>query len=432
MEDLLTGSKFNNDLAVNWYRTPVEPKLLQILNLRSDVSGFAQAGGFLGLMVLSGGLAIYVQQQFAWWLLIPALLLHGSICAFMTNAEHELVHGTVFRRPWLNQVFLKLFGFLRWFPYDYYWASHTEHHKHTLYPPHDQEVVLPTHFTLAGFLKEGFVDPARLLELFRTNLRHGRGRLEGDWETYLLARDPVRYAVFRWARILLAGHCAIALVSIYYGYWIIPVVVSLTPCYGGWLFWLCNNTQHAGLKDKTSDFRLNSRTMYLNPVLEFLYWHMNFHSEHHMYAAVPCYNLRRLHEAIKHDCPPATHGLLSTWRQMIGIQRRQKVEPDYQYVPPLPGAREESSSAPEVLASKPLLSAASDDDSAAQGGPGRLWECTVCGFVYSERLGLPNEGFPPGTAWEDIPDDWVCPDCGTSKADFEMVEIAVAKKSAQA
>jgi fatty acid desaturase/rubredoxin len=414
-------SKFENDLLVNWYRTPVDPGMLQELNLRSDAKGLVQAGGHLGLMVLTGTLAVYVQQQLTWLLLVPALFLHGTICAFMSNAGHELVHGTVFRRPWLNSIFLKLFGFLRWFPYDYYWASHTEHHKYTLYPPQDREVVLPTRFTLSGFLSSGFVDPARFIEMLKTNLRHGRGRLEGEWEAYLLESDPVRYSVFRWARILLAGHAAIAAVSIYYGYWIIPVVVSLTPCYGGWLFLLCNDTQHAGLQDKVADFRLNCRTMYLNPVVEFLYWHMNFHTEHHMYAAVPCYNLRRLSDAIKHDLPPLPNGLVETWRQIIAIQQRQRVEPEFSYNPNVPGVNKPKKQE-SMAAAQPLQQP--DGTPAGKGNRlPRIWECSVCGFVYTERVGLPNEGIAPGTAWEDIPDTWKCPDCGTGKADFQMVEV---------
>ena len=42
---------------------------------------------------------------------------------------------------------------------------------------------------------------------------------------------------------------------------------------------------------------------------------------------------------------------------------------------------------------------------------------------YREADGLPEEGFPPGTRWKDIPDNWVCPECGASKEDFEMVEV---------
>jgi len=54
----------------------------------------------------------------------------------------------------------------------------------------------------------------------------------------------------------------------------------------------------------------------------------------------------------------------------------------------------------------------------------KKWQCIVCGFIYDEALGLPDEGIPVGTAWEDIPDDWQCPDCGVSKEDFEMIEVA--------
>jgi rubredoxin len=47
----------------------------------------------------------------------------------------------------------------------------------------------------------------------------------------------------------------------------------------------------------------------------------------------------------------------------------------------------------------------------------------TCGFIYDEAEGLPDEGIAPGTRWEDIPGDWICPLCGTPKADFEMIEL---------
>ena len=46
----------------------------------------------------------------------------------------------------------------------------------------------------------------------------------------------------------------------------------------------------------------------------------------------------------------------------------------------------------------------------------------MCGFVYDEALGRPKEGIPAGTRWREIPDDWVCPDCGTPKRSFQMLE----------
>ena len=61
-----------------------------------------------------------------------------------------------------------------------------------------------------------------------------------------------------------------------------PVLITLAPFYGGGLQWLCNNTQHIGLQDDVPDFRLCCRTVILNPVVSFLYWRMNYHTEHHM------------------------------------------------------------------------------------------------------------------------------------------------------
>jgi rubredoxin len=55
--------------------------------------------------------------------------------------------------------------------------------------------------------------------------------------------------------------------------------------------------------------------------------------------------------------------------------------------------------------------------------PYKSWRCRTCGFIYEEESGAPEEGLAPGTRWAEIPDDWVCPLCGTAKSDFDMVEI---------
>ena len=54
----------------------------------------------------------------------------------------------------------------------------------------------------------------------------------------------------------------------------------------------------------------------------------------------------------------------------------------------------------------------------------KTYQCSICGFIYEEAKGCPEEGIPPGTRWEDIPDDWRCPHCGVGKADFEMLAMA--------
>ena len=54
---------------------------------------------------------------------------------------------------------------------------------------------------------------------------------------------------------------------------------------------------------------------------------------------------------------------------------------------------------------------------------GRVHRCTGCGYAFDEERGDLREGFPPGTRWAAIPDDWCCPDCGVrDKADFIAVD----------
>ncbi|MEH6581185.1 MAG: FAD-dependent oxidoreductase [Halioglobus sp.] len=60
----------------------------------------------------------------------------------------------------------------------------------------------------------------------------------------------------------------------------------------------------------------------------------------------------------------------------------------------------------------------------ANDEPYQVWECLVCGWIYDEVKGWPEDGILPGTRWEDIPDDWVCPECFVGKDDFEMVAVS--------
>jgi len=52
--------------------------------------------------------------------------------------------------------------------------------------------------------------------------------------------------------------------------------------------------------------------------------------------------------------------------------------------------------------------------------PSRRFICVICGHVYDEAFGDPDTGIAAGTRWEEIPDSWTCPECGATKADFEL------------
>jgi len=323
---------------IRWYRTPLDRQTLARLNTRSNARGFAQTLGYMGLMLLTGSLALYAIGHWSWWVVVVIVFLHGTLGSFILNGVHELVHKSVFRTPMFNSLFVRVLAFLGWVNFEHFYASHMRHHQFTLHPPEDLEVVLPIRLMVGQFFQTGFVNVQGGFDVLKNTLRHARGRFEGEWENRLFpAKQPDRgRPVIRWARTLLGGHVVILVVSLASGWWLLPVLTSLIPFYGGWLFFLCNNTQHIGLQDNVPDFRLCCRTFTVNPLVQFLYWHMNFHTEHHMYAAVPCYNLARLHRAILHDLPPCPHGLRATWNEIAEIQRIQNTQPGYQHIAQLP------------------------------------------------------------------------------------------------
>jgi fatty acid desaturase len=324
--------------TIEWYRSPLSKTDFRSLHVRSDFLGWCQTLGYLGVLVLTGSAAWYSAGHFPWYVTVLLVFLHGTVFAFQINAVHELGHGTVFKTKALNAFFEKFFSFLGWVNFEFFDVSHARHHRYTLHAPDDLEVVLPMKVLVRDFFRTGFINVQGPYYTLRDTIRMARGRgFNGPWALTLFPEGSAeRQRPIRWARLLLAGHGLILIGSIIMHWWMLPLLTSLAPFYGNWLQFLCNNTQHIGLQDDVPDFRMCCRTFTLNPVVQFLYWHMNFHTEHHMYAAIPCYRLGRLHRLIKHDLPPCPHGLIGTWREIAAIQAKQDADPDYQHVALVP------------------------------------------------------------------------------------------------
>jgi fatty acid desaturase len=342
-------------LRVEWYRCPIEGAKLRELSKRSDLQGWIQAGGHLALFALTGTLVYLFWAQQIWLAFIIALFLHGTVGSFFSGiAPHELGHGTVFRTKRLNKIFLYLFSLLSWWdPFDYA-SSHTYHHRYTLHPEGDRENLLPLEPTVGSTF---------LLQMFTVNLLTQRGRVFGkgglistivvtvlgafgivgspeipinEWIRALHEDQPEEYRKsILWSRILLLFHGSVLVISIVTGLWVLPFIFTLFPFIGNWGVYFVGLPQHCGLMENVPDFRKSVRSMTLPLPLEFLYWRMNWHTEHHMYAGVPCYNLKKLHRELAWDMPePRT--LIGAWREMRDIWKRQKIEPGYQFDTPLP------------------------------------------------------------------------------------------------
>ena len=126
-----------------------------------------------------------------------------------------------------------------------------------------------------------------------------------------------RHKVFRTARIYLALLALVAVSLSLCTAGLPAMLVGLTTLYGGWLTIVFGVTQHAGLSEDVLDHRLNSRTIYMNPIFRFLYWNMNYHVEHHMFPMVPYHALPKLHEAVKDDCPTPYRSLFAAWCEIV-------------------------------------------------------------------------------------------------------------------
>ena len=95
-----------------------------------------------------------------------------------------------------------------------FWASHTEHHKYTLHPPDDLEVVLPVKLTLKGFRRAAIVNPWLVYYASKTLWRQARGKWKREWEHSLFDDNPKLARKMRnWSRLLIVGHVTILVVS---------------------------------------------------------------------------------------------------------------------------------------------------------------------------------------------------------------------------
>ena len=349
------------NLDIRWYRCPIERATLRELTTASDVRGLVQTVGHFGLWVVTGAAAYYLFALEIWWGFAAALFAHGTVAAFFTAPHHELCHTTVFRTKWLNELFLRVFSLFGWLNFHVYRFSHSYHHRYTLFIEGDREEVMPATPSLRLLY---------LLQLFTVNvtggyqsrgliptlgnfLRLGRGRLDNpfnSWGPELYEGHPRegRKAV-SWARTVLVFHSAVIVAAVAAGEPIVAVLVSGSVFIANWLRYFVGVPMHCGLRSGVADFRKCVRTITLDPLSEFLYWHMNWHLEHHMYAAVPCYHLKRLHRAVARDMP-APRTLVGAWREMRETWRRQRTEPGYAFDTPLPPPSRGDDAAPDPLA----------------------------------------------------------------------------------
>jgi fatty acid desaturase len=310
--------------GAEWYRSPIPRKRLKELMQRRDGPAIRDTLIWFGVLGLTGGLGAYFWGS--WWA-VPFFATYGIVYGSSSDSRwHECGHGTAFRTQWLNDVVYQIACFMvlreptvwRW--------SHTRHHTDTLIVGRDPEIAAQRPPDIPGLLLNLFALKSGAIAFGKMFL-HAIGRHTADELTYIPESEhPKVYVV---ARVWVLIYATVIASCFYWGTLLPAMLVGLPSFYGGGLYLVFGLTQHAGLAEDVLDHRLNSRTVYMNPIFRFLYWNMNYHIEHHMFPMVPYHALPALHAELKADMPPPYPSVLATYREIIPALLRQARDPTW-------------------------------------------------------------------------------------------------------
>ena len=213
--------------------------------------------------------------------------------------------------------------------------SHARHHTETMMVGRDPEITVPRPANLPAiaadflYLNSGFIELRKIFLHAAGIMTPGAREFVPESQRWKMIWSSRSYVALIFATI--GGSIAL-------GSWLPLMFVGLPRFYGAWFHQLCVLTQHAGLAEMVKDHRLNTRTVYMNPLCRFLYVNMNYHIEHHMFPMVPFHALPRLHEMVKDQMPPAYRGLVDAYREILPTLIRQARDPGYFVRRPLPAS----------------------------------------------------------------------------------------------
>ncbi len=309
----------------DWYTSAVDPARLKELMARSDGRAIVDIGLWL-LLIVAAGLLGFASLG-SWWA-IPAFAVYGALWGGVADSRwHECSHGTAFRTGWLNTVvyYMASFMLLR-DPTVWRW-SHVRHHSDTIVVGRDPEIIFPRPPSFFNYGLNIFNLKAGTFGLRRT-VRHAFGKISAADLSYI--PESERHKVVVEGRAYVAMLLMVVVLSAATRSIVPLLYVGLPTFYGFWLVLFFGTTQHAGLQEDVLDHRLNSRTVYMNPVFRFLYLNMNYHIEHHMFPTVPYPNLSSLHTEIKHDLPTPSPSTLAAYREIFQTLNRQRHDPSFE------------------------------------------------------------------------------------------------------
>lgn len=324
--------------GLDWYQCPIDGKVFSQLMKKNNWRPLLDNVGQLGFSLVTGAFALWTFHNLTWPWVAGAVYFHCSFYGFFGGGTggHELSHKTMFKTQALNETFIHINGFLTWFNFVYFRRSHVKHHQFTVHDELDMEVKLPQKLRWYHWIFALTFNPENIYVNFSNKFRRAFGRrrefmLKSVWEQRIFpeSKPEVLKRMVNWERSMIIGHSILAIIFITTGNWILVFLVTFAPFVVGWFGLLTHMPQHVGMKPDIADWRQSTRTYLASPFVSFFYWNMNYHVEHHMYPAIPYYNLPKLRKAIENDLPIAPQGLIATWKEIFDTLKHQKKNPDY-------------------------------------------------------------------------------------------------------
>lgn len=314
-----TRSAIETGLAsAEWYHTDVPRKAMKELMQRSDGPAIRDTIIWFAALGLSAAGGIYFWGS--WWC-VPFFFVYGTLYGSSSDSRwHECGHGTAFRTRWMNDLIYQIASFmLMRNPVTWRW-SHARHHTDTIIVGRDAEIAVMRPPDLVRLVLN-FVGILDAWHSMIALLRNAAGLLSPDEKSFIPEMEQAK--VITAARWHIAIYVATVALALYLGSWLPLMLIGLPRLYGCWHMVMTGLLQHIGLADNVTDHRLNSRTVYMNPISRYIYWNMNYHVEHHMFPMVPYHALPKLHELIKHDLPAANPSIWHAYREVWPVVLRQ-------------------------------------------------------------------------------------------------------------
>jgi fatty acid desaturase len=310
--------------AAEWYHTEVPRKVMKDLMARSDQPAIRDTIILYGSMILLAGIGIALWPS--WWS-APFWLAYGVLYGSASDSRwHECSHGTAFKTPWMNNWVYQIASFMMMRNSATWRWSHARHHSETYFVGRDPEIAVMRPPELAKLILNVF----GILDVIRFFPNLIRNAISGPTPPEKTFVPEGEWGKVRHVALIHLSIYAVTLIAAISWRSILPLmVIGLPRMYGAWHHVMTGLLQHGGLADNVIDHRLNSRTVYMNPVSRFIYWNMNYHVEHHMFPMVPYHALPRLHATIKDDLPPPNRSIAEAFAEMWPALKRQLRNEDY-------------------------------------------------------------------------------------------------------